>query len=136
MTKRYASAKGRAHRKEFWGFNIFATVILFIALVIDIIVILPSQLSSGDVQEYGEWLVFRDGTPWVPGLLFISFLALLAPTIGVTSRRAHDLGYSGWIAAATAIPVVGGLIAFFIGLPAGNKGDNAYGPDPLAGGPA
>jgi uncharacterized membrane protein YhaH (DUF805 family) len=39
------------------------------------------------------------------------------------------MGQSGWIAIACVIPIV----ALVIGFPAGKKGPNQYGPDPLEG---
>ncbi len=120
VTKRYAVGGGRASRKEYWGFNIGALALVFAAIVVDV--------GAGNVyfdtygNSYGEGPVVAIGT----------WLALLAPAIAVSSRRMHDLGYSGWIAALVAIPGIGNLLAIVMGLPAGARGANAYGPDPLA----
>ena len=53
------------------------------------------------------------------------------PAIAVTSRRLHDMNVMGWAAIATMIPTIGQLISIGVGLPAGNAGDNKYGPNPL-----
>jgi serine/threonine protein kinase/uncharacterized membrane protein YhaH (DUF805 family) len=109
ITKRYADGKGRAHRKEYWGFNLGAFAVLIAALVID----------------------FEAATE-APTMTVVGWLVLLPPSIAVASRRMHDLGYSGWLAASLAIPGIGTVIAILMGLPRGAPGENAYGPDPLA----
>jgi uncharacterized membrane protein YhaH (DUF805 family) len=47
--------------------------------------------------------------------------------LAVSSRRLHDIGQSGWLAIACVFP----LFAIIAGFPAGQKGENKYGPDPL-----
>ncbi len=115
VTKRYADGKGRAHRKEYWGFNLGAFAVVLLAYVI----------GAAD-PELGSSF----------GIL--AWIVLLAPSVAVTSRRMHDLGYSGWLAAMVAIPAVGWIVAVLMGLPRGAPGHNAYGADPLpaAGGAA
>lgn len=109
ITKRYADGKGRAHRKEYWGFNLGAFAVLIAGLIID------SEAATGAAV-----------------VTVLGWVALLPPSIAVASRRMHDLGYSGWLAATLAIPGIGTVIAILMGLPRGAPGENAYGPDPLA----
>jgi len=67
---------------------------------------------------------FAQHTALNPTLLGIVLIALFTPPI---VRRLHDLGYSGWLAIGViAIPYVSILLLLF----AGEKGPNAYGPDP------
>jgi uncharacterized membrane protein YhaH (DUF805 family)/tRNA A-37 threonylcarbamoyl transferase component Bud32 len=115
LGKRYADGRGRAHRKEFWGFMLGATVVLVVGLAIDL-------------STFGEYAVSEGSAP----VTTLTLLALLAPSIAVTSRRLHDQGYSGWLALATVVPIVG----LIIGLPRGTPGSNAYGDDPLIAGAA
>ncbi len=122
VTKKFADAKGRAHRREYWGFNLGAFAMIFAAGVVDGI-----ESASASYDSYGDM--------GEPAYLYsgIAWLLLLAPSIGVASRRLHDLGRSGWLAALLAVPMLGFVAAVVIGLPAGQRGDNAYGPDPLGG---
>ncbi|MEZ5938079.1 MAG: DUF805 domain-containing protein [Hyphomonadaceae bacterium] len=117
MKHRYVDGNGRAHRKEYWGFNLGAFVMFFIGGVID-------GASAGD---FGEPTFIASTIMW---------LGLLAPSVAVASRRMHDLGYSGWMALLVAIPLVGWVVAILMGLPKGAPGANQYGPDPLVGGNA
>jgi serine/threonine protein kinase len=124
FTKRYIDGKGRAHRMEYWSFAIMATATVFVALLMD---------AEMFAQAYGapaEYM-FEAITTGVyqPAITSVVSLVLAAPTFAVASRRLHDIGQNGWLAAACIIPVV----AIVIGLPQGKKGDNPFGPDPLAG---
>jgi uncharacterized membrane protein YhaH (DUF805 family) len=51
--------------------------------------------------------------------------------ISITSRRLHDLGVTGWATVAFLIPAIGQIGSIIVGLPAGQRGDNQYGPNPL-----
>jgi len=63
-------------------------------------------------------------------MTILANLALIAPTVAASSRRAHDFGQSGWLAALTAIPYLGWIVAIvFIFIP-GQPGENQYGPNP------
>lgn len=112
--KQFVNGKGRAHRLEYWTFNIIATAFLFIGYSID-------MENTGDY--YGEV------TPMFSSLAFLVFIC---PAYSLASRRMHDLNQNGWLAAFYIIPIV----ALIIGIPRGTVGDNQYGPDPLAGKPA
>jgi uncharacterized membrane protein YhaH (DUF805 family) len=68
---------------------------------------------------------------WFPTGSVIALLLAGPPSIAVTSRRLHDLGVTGWATLAMLIPTIGQIGSIIIGLPAGKKGDNQYGPDPL-----
>jgi uncharacterized membrane protein YhaH (DUF805 family) len=50
-------------------------------------------------------------------------LATFLPAFGVTWRRMHDTGKSGWVA---FIPVYGMIVPFFNS----EEGENKYGPNP------
>lgn len=119
LYKRYADGKGRAHRKEYWSFIVFAIILVIVAVMVD---------ESAGLVSYD----YDTGTPIYP-LAIVCYLALIAPMIAVTSRRLHDFGMTGWLAILTIIPGLGALPGIVIGLPPGSKGDNTYGPDPLAG---
>jgi serine/threonine protein kinase/uncharacterized membrane protein YhaH (DUF805 family) len=110
FAKRYADGNGRAHRKEFWGFMLGAFALIVAG-------------AGFDVAMFGEYAVAEGMAPFAT----ITSLAVFAPSIAVTSRRLHDLGYSGWLALVTVVPLLGILV----GLPRGTVGPNAYGPDPL-----
>jgi len=104
VLKKYAVFDGRARRKEYWMFFLCN---LGIAVVLNII---DAVLGTG-----------------VLGLLYS--LAILCPGVGVTIRRLHDTGRSGWWALIALVPLVGLVLLYFMAIE-GDKGANAYGPDP------
>ncbi|MDZ4761984.1 MAG: DUF805 domain-containing protein, partial [Alphaproteobacteria bacterium] len=106
--RRYADGKGRAHRKEYWGFTLYALVFILVAIGFD-------SSVSAEYVGYGAF---------VPMTSLVVILLLIPPSLAVTSRRLHDLGRSGgsWLAAGNKV-----------GFERGTVGDNPYGPDPLTG---
>ena len=99
-TQKFFCFGGRAGRKEFWMWVLAVFAVNFILNLI---------------PKVGCWL----------SLIFI--LAVLLPTLGVTARRFHDLGKSGWMQLLGLIPIVGGLIVLILCIPEGSKEPNAYG---------
>ncbi|MBI1339108.1 protein kinase [bacterium] len=114
VTRRYADGRGRASRREFWGFTLNAIGVGVIALILD------QQIASTD-YTYDQ-----------PYLLYCASLALAAPSISVTARRLHDINLSGWIAALVLLPGIGLLVQLAAGAPPGHTVPNAWGPNPLS----
>ena len=114
----YVDGKGRARRREFGWFFVFAFVIGFVAALLDIMI--------GGINPYTG-----QANSYI--VVVLAALALIAPTVAAASRRAHDFGQTGWLAALVCIPYIGWIAALvFIFLP-GETGENKYGPDPKAG---
>ena len=61
-------------------------------------------------------------------------LLLIYPAVALYAKRCHDRNKSAWWLLLLIVPVIG-FIWFIIdlGILEGTKGDNSYGPDPLAG---
>ena len=119
LTSNYANFRGRARRKEYWGYVLFLTILMVIAIAIGI------ALDS----EFGQ--SGRRGTPGCHrggGRLLI--LATFIPGIALTVRRQHDIGLSGWFYLLVLVPYVGGLIVFVFTLIPSQKHDNKWGPVP------
>ncbi len=128
LTKRYIDGKGRAHRMEYWSFQVFWLVFAVILGMID------TEMFAQEFNVPGDLMYqYVAAGAYSPPLSSLLWLATIAPAIALISRRLHDFGQNGWIAAIYIIPGFGNLVALFIGFPAGNKGDNKYGPDPLGG---
>jgi len=107
----YVNGQGRAGKAEFWWFVLFTFLVALVAGFLDT-------------------MLFADG--WtgevIPVLTFVVGLALLAPSISVTSRRLHDAGQSGWLAALVLIPYLGFVWAIVVGLMPGKPEANEHGP--------
>lgn len=100
VSKKYFCFEGRAGRKEFWQFFLVCAV---------------AHIVLGWIPRLG------------PVLSLLLLLGLLLPTLGVTARRLHDRGQTGWLQLLALIPVVGGLIVLLMCVPEGDKEANAFG---------
>lgn len=106
--KNYANFKGRARRKEYWLFNLFNLLIMGTLYLV------------GSVME--SLLLFV--------LILIYYFFMLIPTLSVTIRRLHDIGYSGWVFLVNFIPLVGGIILLVLTCLDSETNDNKYGANP------
>ena len=91
----YADFDGRARRKEFWMFVLFNMIVSIV------------------LGKISFWL----------GNIYS--LVALVPAIGLSIRRMHDVGKSGWF---ILIPIYNIILA----ATAGVEGENEYGQDPKA----
>ncbi len=108
VIQKYAVFDGRARRKEYWMFFLFNIII---AIVLSII----------------------EGSVGSPGILSTLYsLAVLLPSIGVSIRRLHDTGRTGWWLLIGLIPLLGLIILLVFMAQEGEAGENQYGPNPKA----
>lgn len=113
FTKNYVNFKGRARRKEYWGFTLFYALIF---------AILAAFAFTG-----------------IGVILFlVVFVVTLPPSISLTVRRLHDINLSGWFTLymlIMLIPVIGEVIAIIIsiviGVVQGSAESNKFGENPV-----
>ncbi|MFG2882028.1 DUF805 domain-containing protein [Streptomyces sp. NPDC048297] len=65
-----------------------------------------------------------------PYLVLIVALLLLLPSWGVSVRRLHDTGKSGWLILLGIIPLVGPIVLLVFYCTDSVAGENKYGPNP------
>ncbi len=115
VLKNYVGFSGRARRKEYWMFVLFNVIFAIVAMVLDNVLGLASkELGYGPI--YGLYA-----------------LAMILPSLAVAARRLHDIGKSGWWQLIALIPIIGVIVLIVWYATDGDRGDNAYGPDPKAG---
>lgn len=114
ITKNYVNFEGRARRQEYWMFYLFH-ILIIIALGFLMSVFDDSMIS----------VIFAC-------LLIVYILGTFLPSLGITVRRLHDTGKSGWYYLFSFIPYIGGLILLVFMVIDGDKGPNKYGADPKA----
>ena len=105
----YFSFRGRANRREFWGFLFFwvvAEILLFIGA--------ETFYESSPKYEYTAW-----------AFLTAAFL-LWPPMIAAGVRRLHDTERSGWWLWIDFIPLLGPLVLLIFWLQKGTDGLNHY----------
>ncbi|WP_043686364.1 DUF805 domain-containing protein [Streptomyces xylophagus] len=106
--KKYAVFSGRARRKEYWLFGLFSGLI---ALVL-VVVALVAQSSA------------------LFALVGVYYLGTLLPSLGVSVRRLHDTGHSGWWLFFYLVPIAGPITLLVFNCTDSAPGPNAYGPNP------
>jgi len=110
--RKYAIFDGRARRAEYWWYTLFNLIIYVVLIGLGLLI------GGSD-----------NNSPVLGALIGVYILAVILPTLAVTSRRLHDSGLSGWWQLVGIIPL-GGFAVFIMTLLSGNNGPNKYGPDP------
>ena len=110
--KKYAVFKSRATRSEYWYFTLFNIF---------------AVLGFGLIDQLMGTFNFDAG--YGP-LSAIYTLAMILPGLGVSIRRLHDIGRSGWWFMITAIPVLGLLVFLYFALLDSDPDSNDYGVSP------
>lgn len=112
LTKRYAQFSGRASRREFWGFTLFATGAVVAILFVAWIMLEINEGLVGIVLFYLDW---------------IFAIALVIPHLSVGVRRLHDIGKSGWLYLISVIPLIGPIWLIVLCCQASVNEDNQWG---------
>ncbi|MBZ9796961.1 DUF805 domain-containing protein [Mesorhizobium sp. ES1-4] len=119
VTENYLNFTGRARRKEYWGYCLFWFIALLVVAGIGV-------LTDVEMGHFDDAAV-----PAVTiGLLSLYLLATFLPGLGMTVRRLHDIGLSGWLYLLILIPSIGGLIILVFALIPTQGRENQWGPVP------
>ncbi|MEN0087797.1 MAG: DUF805 domain-containing protein [Pseudomonadota bacterium] len=110
LTKNYFNFKGRARRREFWWWVLAAIIGSFITSALDSVLFGTPSMETG---------MFNG--------LFT--LAILAPSLGVSARRLHDIGRSGWWQLIGLVPLIGFIVMVYWTVQKSDPGPNEYGPE-------
>ena len=106
LLENYCNFQGRASRSEYWWFALFTFIV-------------------GAVIS----LIFGTGTTGrvINGIFE---LAMLLPSLGLTVRRLHDVGKSGWWFFIGFIPLIGWIWLIWLLATPSQATPNEYGPEP------
>jgi uncharacterized membrane protein YhaH (DUF805 family) len=120
------SFNGRISRYTYWMEYYIPVMLLYIVvLVIDVVIFGTNISTEGEAAEY---TLHVEGGP----LSTILSLALIYPSLAVTTKRWHDRDKSGWWSLILLIPIAGGIWFFVeLGCLPGTSGPNRFGADPL-----
>lgn len=86
----YAKFDGVASVAEFWWFCLFNLIVAGVLYFLVFVLVIGTAASGGDGETAGA------STLVVLLILGLYGLAVLLPSLGVTIRRLHDAGYSGF----------------------------------------
>ena len=86
----YAKFDGVASVAEFWWFYLFNLIVAGVLYFLVFVLVIGTAASGGDGETAGA------STLVVLLILGLYGLAVLLPSLGLTIRRLHDAGYSGF----------------------------------------
>lgn len=105
VLKKYAVFTGRARRREYW---MFFLVNFIVGLVLAVI----GRVLDLEILQY------------------LYSLAVLLPGLGVSVRRLHDTGRSGWWLLISLVPLIGAIVLLVFLVSDSQPDTNQYGPNP------
>lgn len=120
---------GRATRSEYW---LYRLEVIIVGFVIYMFFFLLTGQTGAERLTGSE--VLPENEP-ILGILILGVAAILGilliiVDLGVTIRRLHDTGRSGWWIFIRLVPYIGGLVLFIFTLLDSESGENQYGPSP------
>ncbi len=117
--KKYSQFHGRSPRREYNYFVLFSIIFSFLVILLSPFF---SLLIFNDNQENATFLML--------GIIIFFTIIITIPAIALTTRRLHDVGYSGWLQLLCLVPILN-LSFFILFFKQGTVGLNKYGPDPI-----
>jgi uncharacterized membrane protein YhaH (DUF805 family) len=125
-TDDYARFRGRARRKEYWGYALFYTIFLLLILALLAVGLALSRFPTDTDQAKDLYLspLLYFGS----ALLMLFLFGLIVPSLAVMVRRLHDIGRSGWWLWLHIVPGIGSLVLLIMTLLKGEAGPNRFGP--------
>lgn len=118
LTANYFNFAGRARRKEYWGYFLFWVASLTLTAAVGLF-----ADSASDRLAYDEPF-------YTLGLSIAFLLATFLPGLGMSVRRLHDIGLSGWLYLLVLVPTIGSLIILVFALIPTQARENQWGPVP------
>ena len=118
LLHKYATFNGRSGRKEFWFFNLWNALIIFVLYMIALVPVWI--MANADEEPVGASLFLM-----IIGIvIFIYMLAMFIPLLSLTVRRLHDCGLSGWLVLLTfVIPIINLIYGILPPTPGPNQYD-------------
>ena len=113
--RNYFNFSGRANRREFWYWILFALAMWLLLLQIDLLYWLP---IDDLLAERTGYMPMEEGAPQPLNLAWLAFCVI--PTLSLIVRRVHDHDQPAW-KALLVVPLAWWLFA------KGTKGPNRFG---------
>jgi len=113
VLKKYAVFNGRASRSEYWWFVLMNIIISFVIGFVEGLLGIITETGLGPIS-------------------MVYALAILLPAIGVSIRRLHDTGRTGWWLLLSFVPIIGFLVLIVFYILDSEPGANEYG-EPVKG---
>ncbi|MDP3740293.1 MAG: DUF805 domain-containing protein [Hyphomonadaceae bacterium] len=125
----YLSLNGRVSLGQYWLRFMLPLIVIYAVLMF--IVFSTMGSSMADIDPSNPLAIYTTG----PGIILaIVGLIVLWPSIAISVKRLHDIGWTGWLVLLSLVPIASLVIVVVNWFIPGNQGDNKYGPDPRGAG--
>lgn len=127
LTTKYCCFSGRASRREMMSYYLFSS------LLTSVIGLVALGFIAFALKLYDNPVITQFAVAFFYICITLFWLALLMPSLGVTVRRCHDTGRSGWWVLLAMIPflnIIFGIVLFVFILLPGDPRPNNYGAPP------
>ena len=114
VVKKYAVFTGRARRREYWMFTLINSLVIVGLVFI-------STFTAGTRSSVSEMTVV---------VAIGYYIGIILPALGVSIRRLHDTGRSGWWLLISLVPLVGSILVLVFMVLDSQPGPNQYGSNP------
>lgn len=125
--KGYANFNGRGRRSEFWWFYLLCIIIN--AVLIGIIFAFITYDCSYGYHYYICVPIISTGGKIYLGFYALFDIAILIPLLAASTRRLHDIGYSGYYNYLFMIPIANFFLLYLWTVDS-QVAPNIYGPSP------
>jgi len=115
IAQNYCRFRGRASRSEYWYFVLFNLILNLVILALFAIAFASRTPGFGAA---------------VTVLSYVLSIALFLPSLGLSFRRLHDTGHSGWWILINLIPIVGPIVFLVFMCKESEPEENKYGTVP------
>lgn len=124
VLSKYACFSGRAQRSEFWWWTLVYYILSYIVSTV------TYTSYADDMRLFIQTLDFGYYPFEMYSLNGLFSLVFLLPNLGVTVRRLHDTGRSGWWVLLYFLCCIGNIILLVWLCQASQDTENEYGPVP------
>jgi uncharacterized membrane protein YhaH (DUF805 family) len=114
VVKKYAVFTGRARRREYWMFTLINSLVIFGLVFI-------STFTADTKSSVSEMAVV---------VAIGYYIGIILPALGVSIRRLHDTGRSGWWLLIGLVPLIGSILVLVFMVLDSQPGPNQYGSSP------
>lgn len=123
MFEKYATARGRASRSEYW-YSVLVNTAIILVLHFVFFVFGTGAAGSDNVE------VLMTGTGFFVVVELLLMIVLTIPGTCLSIRRLHDTNHSGWWVFINIVPFLGAIWFFYLCAKDSEPADNIYGSYP------
>lgn len=120
---------GRAPRSAYWWLMV-PILLIYVVMMVFMATIVPFTQPDGSLGGAAVVPIIFGAIVYLAAMVY--GLVMMIPMMVITGQRLHDTNRSAWWILISLVPFIGGIILIVFLTLRGTRGDNRFGPDPLA----